>query len=104
MNSIEEGHICRPQILRIMIFFSFLSFVGSNPTLKNYKGERCGPHILRLRIFFPLWEAIPHWKFTRERGLPFPIKGVLSPLIWEEGKRETISLLNQKKVGDPNGP
>ena len=41
--------MCRPQILRLRIFFSF---VGDNPTLKNYKGERCRPHILRLKIFF----------------------------------------------------
>ena len=78
--------------------------MGGNPTLKNYKGERCRPHILRLKIFFPLWEAIPHWKFTRKRGLPFPIKEVLSPLIEKRGKSETIGLLHQKKVGDPNGP
>ena len=75
-----------------------------NPTLKNYKRERCRPHILRLKIFFSLWEAIPHWKFTKKRGISFPIKGVLSLLIEEEGKRETIGLLYQKKVGDPKDP
>ena len=36
MNSIEKGHICRPQIWRLRIS----SFVGGNPTLEVDKGER----------------------------------------------------------------
>ena len=36
MNSIEDEHICRPQIWRLRIS----SFVGGNPTLEIDKGER----------------------------------------------------------------
>ena len=36
MNSIEDGHICRPQVWRLRISY----FVGGNPTLEVDKGER----------------------------------------------------------------
>ena len=65
MNSIEDGHICRPQILKLMIS----SFVGGNPTLEVYKGERP----------------------------PFPYKRESPPLDLGEEKRETMALLHSKK-------
>ena len=50
--------------------------MGGNPTLEIYKGEK----------------------------FPFPYKRGPLPLDLNKGKRETIGLLYQKKVGDPNGP
>ena len=50
--------------------------MGGNPTLEIYKGERS--------------------LFPYKRGPP--------PLDFEEGKRETIGLFYQNKVGDSNGP
>ena len=50
--------------------------MGGNPTLEIYKEERS----------------------------LFPYKRGPLPLDLEEGKRETIGLFYQKKVGDPNSP
>ena len=77
MNSIEDGHICRPQIWRLRIFFSF---VGGNPTLEIYKGERS--------------------PFPYKRG-PLPVD--LKKKKKKKKKKETMGLLYQKKC-DPNGP
>ena len=85
--------------MRLGIFFSF---VRSNPTLEIYKGERCKPQILRLRIFFFVG-GNPTLEIYKGERPPFSYKRGPLPPDWEEGKRETIGLLNQKKVGDPNG-
>ena len=100
MNSIEDGHICRSQILRLRIFFSF---VGGNPTLKNYKGEKCRSHILRLR-FFSFVGGNPTLEIYKKERPPFSYKRGPLPLDLRGGKRETIGLLHQKNVGDPNDP
>ena len=87
MNSIEDGHICRPQILRLRIFFFFF-FVGGNPTLKNYKGERCRSHILRLKIF-SFVGGNPTLEIYKKERPPFPYKRGPLPLdlrMREKGK------------------
>ena len=85
MNSIEEGHICRPQILRIRIFF-FSFFCGKQSHIGNYKGERCGPHILRLRIFFSFVGGNPTLEIYKGERSPFHYKRDPLPLDLKEGK------------------
>ena len=74
MNSIEEGHICIPQILRLRIF----SFVGGNPILEVDKGER--------------------FLFPYKRGpLPLDLKGGKKGQPWAcstKKKWETLMALN----------
>ena len=77
--------------------------MGDNPTLKNYKGERCRPHILRLKIF-SFVGGNPTLETYKKVRPPFPYKRGPLPFDLKERKRETIGLLHQKKVGDPNGP
>ena len=98
MNSIEEGHICRSQILRLRIFFSF---VGDNPTLKNYKGERCRPHILRLKIF-SFVGGNPTLETYKKVRPPFSYKRGPLPLdSRKEGKKGNHRLTPPKKGWRP---
>ena len=74
--------------------------MGDNPTLKIYKGERC----LRLKILFSFVGGNSTLEIYKEERPPFPYKRGPLPLDLKRGKRETIDLIHQKKVGDPNGP
>ena len=70
--------------------------------MKIFKRDRCGPHILRHR-FFSFVGGNPTLEIYKEERLSFPYKRDPLPLDLKRGKRETIGLLHQKKVGDPNG-
>ena len=57
----------------VSLFLSFSNQGGEDPFYREREAS--------LSCKFPMWDCLLQRKFTRKRGLPFPIKGVLSPLI-----------------------
>ena len=50
-------------------------------------------------MFLSLWEAIPHWKWIKEKDLIFPLKGCLFPWFVKRKEGKIMGLPHQR-IGD----